>query len=372
MPLPAAFVASDAEWEAVCEPDVPPLSSYVAKLLPVVRDAPGWACPGGDENEAVVCGVSEGRCGHGASLRPGHTCGGSGVSSSGVGLPGMPDGVGPGPTTPTPGWQGIPGWVARPTGDECEVSFETMWCDGCEAKREVKRHPHRCHDPTCPSCHALWTAEEADRILARLWFGQQHVKGRFWELIISPPRGAVAPTRAAVEALLARSYEIAPEHNASGGLAVVHYEMRESPGEWRPHVQMIVYVDGEWLPGPSTERGAIDAEGHWTHDVYPDGWTVKFTHMGQGKEAVRSKAAYEVGHAIRERGHHAVRWFGSASYRQWKNPTKAELARMGLPQRPEGPVCPVCGRALRALDWYDLEILEKTGHPPRLSGGGRA
>lgn len=321
MPLPAAFVASDAEWAAVCEADVPVIPD---------ADVCAGACAG-PSAAPLSCNIEK-------------------VTWLGEGEP-------------------IPGWVQRPTGTECEITWVTMWCDTCDERRDVKRHPSRCHKPTCPSCHDLWTAEEADKILHRLWWGKRHVPGRIWECIVSPPRGAVAPTPAAVESLLARSYRLAEAHGMSGGEAQVHYEMRESPGEWRPHVQILGYVDGSWTPGPTSERGAIDADGRWTHDVYSQGWLIKFVRVGDSKKALRSKAAYEVGHAVRQPGHHAVRWWGTASYAAWKSPTKAEVETvMGFEPRPSGPVCPVCGRPLRELDWYDLEVVAQKGHPPRLGG----
>ena len=239
----------------------------------------------------------------------------------------------------------IPSWVQLPHGEECEHQWVTMWCKNCGVAVEVKRHFNRCQLPTCPSCHSVWTADQADRMTARLWHGKKFVKGRVWELMVMPPRGVVEPTPDAVESFLKRVYAIGKEHGMSGGNAVVHYEMRESPGEWRPHAHLLGYVVGRWTPGPSSE-----------------GWTIKFNRIGPGKDDLRDKSAYEVGHCLRRPGKHAVRWWGSASYSAWKNPTKDELKRMGLePQR--GRVCPTCGAPLMELDWVDLERIKKGKAP---------
>jgi len=230
-------------------------------------------------------------------------------------------------------------WVLRPNGVECE-DVKWMWCPNCE---DIKKVPLSCDDPRCPRCHYSWAAKESHHIVHRLFHARgQGVRGRIWELIISPPRSAIGMDQVDVDDLMKQSYAIAREHNMVGGCAVAHYAMDESPLEWRPHVHLLGMVPGRYRPGPAR-----------------NGWTIKFIRVGGRREDVREKARYELSHCIRARSRHAVRWWGRCSYSNISNPTEDEIRAMGFDVPDRGTGCPDCGHELEPM-----VIMDYTGWPP--------
>lgn len=231
------------------------------------------------------------------------------------------------------------GWIQRPVGPECET-IKWMWCPGCQ---EAKKVPLSCDVPTCPRCHYKWAAGESYVMVHQLWWARHEgVRGRIWECIVSPPRGAVGEAPGDVDAMIRRAYAIAREHGMSGGAAVVHYEMEESPGEYRPHAHLLGFVNGRWRPGPSSE-----------------GWLVKFVRVGGTRDDVRDKAFYEVSHCIRARGRQAVRWWGSCARNRIKKPSDDDVRAMGFEPRTTECRCPDCGAILEPMD-----VMDYTSWPP--------
>ena len=254
-------------------------------------------------------------------------------------------------------------WLVRPIGDSCEA-YKTDWdCDG--GIGASKSHspvtiavPVHCHERSCPRCNSSWASRRAVEATARLAkFAVTRRQGRFHHVVVAPPRGVTPWTIEGVQGLFIAAREALRAHGSQGELMVAHYEMKGTPGEWRPHIHAIAWVDGRFIPGPVME--GLEGEG----------WLIKFMPIAEGAcmtpeglealergerhqawDRVRGLLRYELDHCIRPMGAHAYRYSGAISYAKLRNPTERELEGLegltGLELKKRKPRCPLCGREL--------------------------
>ena len=229
-------------------------------------------------------------------------------------------------------------WVVRPNGEACQETY-FKWCPNCEGVIAV---PHGCHIKTCPRCWISWANVRAHEITAKIAYARRagYTQGRPWHVIIRPPRGTVGFTWADLSAFRAKCYKIAKRHGVRGGVAVVHWGPDKDPNEpWAPHVHIIGYLKGRYLPGPTDE-----------------GWIIKFIKIG-GKDGVykhvQRVAFYELTHAVRPPNQgHTMTWFGFMANNQMPRPNQQMVAEMGL-EPSDGPHCPACATKLVSMDMWD-------------------
>jgi len=259
-------------------------------------------------------------------------------------------------------------WLIRPIGDPCE-GYRTEWdCDG--GVGVGKAHdpvtvavPVHCHERSCPRCNDSWAARRAVEATARLAkFAATRSRGRFYHVVIAPPREVTPPTLEGLHGLFLASREALRAHGSMGEIIIAHYEMKGTPGEWRPHIHALAWVDGRFVPGPVMD--GLEGEG----------WLIKFITISEGVvmtpqgleilergerhkawDRVRGLLRYELDHCIRPEGTHAYRYSGDLSYSKLRNPTKGELEGLeditGLELLKRKPSCPLCGRELVQSEW---------------------
>lgn len=249
----------------------------------------------------------------------------------------------------------LPEWLMLPGDESCTGSWKRLWCKD----HGVVHLQDRCRLPGCLRCNGNWASRGAGRAVhafkrALAWMdraGLRRLQGSLWHVVIAPPPGEIPPTPDALRELRKRAYAICREHNITGGAVVGHYAMEEHPGEWRPHVHVVGLVDGRWRPGPTAE-----------------GWVIRFLReLGQDLPLwvdLQVVLKYELGHAARLEGRHALTWFGVMGYR-----VRQEWPDVQEP-RPEYelPTCPICGGELEDLPPEVRYRYAGKGHKPGPTG----
>ncbi len=226
-----------------------------------------------------------------------------------------------------------------------------------------------CWKVGCGDHMTTWVAREPRRAVDCFQRARKAgaLKGRLWHVMIVPPLGTLEPTEEGYDAFKRDAYRIYEAHGLRGGCVVGHYCQKTHPGVYWPHVHAIGPVYDRYKPGPYCVPCGGPASPSCKEDRH-ETWVIKFVKV-RGKGLMRQVAAilrYELGHALRRQGRHALTWFGTLSNgkrKTWGPPEAVD------PQEYVAPRCPEHGCELvPSAPWdstnYDRLLALRDRPPP--------
>lgn len=258
----------------------------------------------------------------------------------------------------------VPGQGDRSKG--CGDYLPLKYCPKCGESEMLEK---RCKQRTCPSCHTIWTGEQAERATVRMVAAREAqpdgLERRAVHAVATVPPGEIE-TIVQFRQGAKRAYELAKEHGVRGGVVVPHaFRVEDSVkaeyravepdmGIWR---WLLDHREEEW-------RTAVYFSPHYhiiglAEDIAASspeedgGWNFKRIRSLE-RHNRRRESSYEdvygvlyylLTHASFDpaESNHVLRWFGTLSYRSfspedlpdWK---VSQISRMARLQREEAMV----------------------------------